>query len=250
MTVWTGASGWQYDSWRGPFYPQKLPQPRWLEHYAERFRVVEVNNTFYQLPPKKTFSGWRERTPDDFVFVLKCSRYLTHIKRLQDAAEPVQRFMDRAEALDGKLGPVLLQLPPNLEAEPDRLAAALDEFPSKVRVAVEFRHASWFTEEVRRLLEERDVALCLADRRSRMQNPLWRTASWGYIRLHEGRATPRPGYGRRALNSWARRVTELWGPNTDVYVFFNNDAHSCAVRDASVFAHAVARAGHEVTRTP
>jgi uncharacterized protein YecE (DUF72 family) len=121
MPDWVGTSGWQYNSWRERFYPSKLPQSRWLEHYADHFRVVEVKNTFYQLPAKATFAQWCERTPVDFVFALKCSRYITHIKRLRESAEPVRRFMERAEALDGKLGPILLQRPPNLEADPARL---------------------------------------------------------------------------------------------------------------------------------
>jgi uncharacterized protein YecE (DUF72 family) len=126
----------------------------------------------------------------------------------------------------------------------------LDQFPAGVRIAVEFRHNSWFTDDVRALLEHRRVALCLTDRRSRLQAPLWRTASWGYVRLHEGRATPRPGYGSAALASWARRLAGLWSAEEDVYVFFNNDAGGCAVRDASTFGRAVIRGEREATRFP
>jgi len=250
MPVFVGTSGWQYDSWRGVLYPTRLPQRRWLECYAEQFQVVEVNSTFYHLPPAATFDGWRRRTPDDFIFALKLSRYLTHIKRLRDAEEAVDLFLERAAPLDGKVGPLLLQLPPDFRAEPQRLATVLDRFPRTLRVAVEFRHSSWFTSEVRGLLEARNVALCLADRRSRLLGPLWRTADWGYLRMHEGRATPRPSYGRDALASWAKRIAQLWEDGSDVYVFFNNDPLGCAVRDGSRFARAVSRLQRAVSRVP
>ncbi len=143
---------------------------------------------------------------DDFRWTVKVSRYLTHMKRLREPEEPVARFLDHARGLGDKLGPVLLQLPPNLEANVADLRAVLEQFGSDVRVAVEFRHDSWFTSETRRVLEVNRAALCLADRGSRPVSPLWRTADWGYVRLHEGRARPHPCYGREALSSWAQRV--------------------------------------------
>jgi uncharacterized protein YecE (DUF72 family) len=249
VTVWVGTSGWQYDSWRGVLYPAGLPQRKWLEHYAARFQVVEVNNTFYHLPERRTFEGWAERTPPDFVFALKLSRYLSHIKRLREPEEPVKRFLDRAAPLEGRAGPLLLQLPPDFHADPGRLTAVLDCIPRALRVAVEFRHASWFTEEVRSVLEQRGAALCLPDRRSRLQAPLWRTADWGYVRLHEGRARPQPSYGADALAAWVERIARLWPDGSDVYVFFNNDPNGCAVRNASMFASLVERSGRRVSRT-
>ncbi len=201
-----GTSGWQYRDWRGRLYPQKLAQARWLEHYATAFSSVEVNNAFYRLPERDTFAAWRSRTPDDFCVAVKMSRYLTHIKRLREPAEPVERFLSRATALGPKLGPVLLQLPPTLTADTGLLADVLDLFPRGVRVAVEPRHDSWWTDPVRRTLERFDAALCWADRRSRPITPLWTTASWGYLRLHEGRARPWPNYGRGALRSWVDRI--------------------------------------------
>jgi uncharacterized protein YecE (DUF72 family) len=248
VPVFIGTSGWQYESWRGVLYPPDLPQRLWLEHYAKCFQVVEVNNTFYRLPEARTFEGWRRRTPEDFVFALKLSRYLTHIKRLNEPAEAIARFFERAAPLGSKTGPLLLQLPPNMERDLPRLVVALDCFPRNVRIAVEFRHTSWFTDEVRELLEERNVALCLADRRSRLLAPPWRTADWGYVRMHEGRAAPRPSYGDAALAGWAKRIARLWDDEADVYVFFNNDPHGCAVRNAVSFTKAVAALGRRTSR--
>ena len=250
MTLFVGTSGWQYKSWRGRFYPQDLAQARWLEWFAERFRVVEVNNTFYRLPPPETFEAWARRTPADFVIVPKVSRYLTHIKRLKEPEEPVQRFLRHAAPLGDKLGPLLVQLPPDMVADVARLEQALDLFPADLRVAVEFRHESWFTDDVRKVLESHGAALCLADRGSKLLAPLWQTADWGYVRLHEGTASPRPCYGRAALASWGRRIAGMWGAQPDVYVFFNNDPLGCAVRDAAVFAHEAARVGLGPTRVP
>lgn len=249
MPAWIGTSGWQYASWRGTFYPDRLAQKGWLEHYADRFQVVEVNNAFYRLPEASTFAAWAERTPADFVVAVKASRYLTHIKRLAQPQEPVARFMDRARHLGPKLGPVLLQLPPNLRCDVGALEETLDQFPSSVRVAVECRHESWFTDETFKLLTDRGAAFCLADS-PRRRTPVVRTADWGYLRLHEGRARPHPCYGRAALEAWARRLAELWDPDDDVYVFFNNDPRGCAVRDARVFAPAARRAGLQPTRVP
>ena len=241
MTVFVGTSGWQYDSWRGKFYPEKLPKSRWLEHYATRFRTVEVNNTFYRLPGPDTFAEWARRTPDDFVIVPKLSRYLSHIKRLRDPEEPVHRFLEHSAPLGAKRGPLLLQLPPDFQADVRRLDAALTQFPRDVRVAVEFRHRSWYVDDVRAVLEHRGAALVLADRGSRPMGPLWRTADWAYIRLHHGRGLPPPCYGRGALRAWAQRLRELWGSEADAYVFFNNDGRACAPRDAARFERLVAR---------
>jgi len=247
VTVWIGTSGWQYRDWRGRFYPERLPQSRWLECYAEHFATVESNNAFYRLPERRTFEQWAARTPPDFVMAVKVSRYLTHILRLRDPEEPVARFVDRVEGLGSKLGPVLVQLPPQLRRDDERLARTLEQFPASFRVAVEFRHPSWFVDEVRQLLTERHVALCLADRR-RPLTPVWRTADWTYVRFHEGRSAPRPCYGRAALASWARRLADTWTPDEDVWAYFNNDPRGCAPRDAAVFGRLVARAGLRPTR--
>jgi uncharacterized protein YecE (DUF72 family) len=250
MPVLIGTSGWMYRDWRGRFYPEGVAQKRWLEHYAERFDTVESNSAFYRLPDEKTFEDWARRTPEDFVWAVKMSRYLTHIRRLRAPEEPVARFLDNARGLGDKLGPVLLQLPPNLKADLDALDDTLRRIGTRARVAVEFRHDSWFGDETRALLAERGAALCLADRSSKPASPLWRTADWGYVRLHEGSASPHPCYGRGALETWAQRLAELWGPGAEVFVYFNNDTRGCALANARSFARAVERAGLEASRVP
>jgi uncharacterized protein YecE (DUF72 family) len=281
MPVLVGTSGWQYSDWRGVLYPPGLPQRRWLEHYAGRYATVENNGSFYRLPKPETFADWRARTPDGFVMAVKASRYLTHVRRLQDPAEPVERLMRAAAGLGDQLGPVLLQLPPNLPADPGALDGCLREFAKfrvpaesgsaaaagpevpgpgtgrgtatgtagQVRVAVEFRHESWWTEEIRQLLTDHQAALCWADRRGSPLTPLWRTAGWGYLRFHEGPARPWPRYGRQALRSWVRRVTATWPDDGDVFVYFNNDPGGAAVHDADAFASIARRTGRRVPGT-
>ncbi|MFD5620668.1 DUF72 domain-containing protein [Streptomyces yangpuensis] len=235
MTVHVGTSGWQYRDWSGVLYPRDRPQRLWLEEYAAHFGTVESNAAFYRLPSPETFAQWRARTPSGFVMAVKAGRFLTHVKRLREPAEPVHRLMAHAVSLGDRLGPVLLQLPPTLRADPDVLDACLACFPAGTRVAVEPRHASWWTEEVRSVLTGRGAALCWADRGSRPVTPLWRTADWGYVRFHEGRARPAPRYGRTALCSWAARIADTWPAGADVYAYFNNDAGGAAVADARAF---------------
>ena len=257
MAVLIGTSGWQYRDWRGGLYPPGVAQRRWLEHYATHYQTVENNNSFYRLPSGQTFAGWRDRTPADFVMAVKASRYLTHVRRLRDPAEPVARLLGAAAALGPKLGPVLLQLPPTLSAEPSLLEACLAAFRQPgfpghggLRVAVEPRHASWWTEEVRRILAAHDAALCWADRLGRPVTPLWRTASWGYLRFHEGTADPWPSYHKRELAAWAGRIRQAWPAGADVYVYFNNDPGGAAVVNSATFAGLARDGGLTVTRTP
>jgi uncharacterized protein YecE (DUF72 family) len=266
MPVVVGTSGWQYRDWRGPLYPPDLPQRDWLAYYAGRYATVENNSTFYRLPSRDTFADWQARIPADFVMTIKASRYLTHIRRLRDPEEPVAKLMAAAAGLGGRLGPVLLQLPPNLTADPGRLEACLAAFgryhgtgprapdgPGRaagIQVAVEPRHPSWWTEEVRQVLAGHGAALCWADQHGRPVTPLWRTAGWGYLRFHQGAAQPWPRYGPRALRSWMDRLAATWPDEATVYVYFNNDPGGAAVADSAAFAAACRRAGRTVTRTP
>ena len=244
-----GTSGWQYAHWRRVFYPAGLPQGSWLPYFADRFQTVEVNNTFYSLPEKSVFESWRHATPSDFVFALKMSRYLTHLKRLHDPGEPVERFMERARGLGPKLGPVLIQLPPRYSQNLELLDQTLKCFPQSTRVAVEFRDESWFTEETRSLLERCGAALCLADTPRRRQ-PIWRTADWGFVRFHEGSGAHAPGYERDVLRRWVARIADTWSRGADVFAYFNNDTAGHAIRDAIVFAELAEASGLRPTRVP
>jgi uncharacterized protein YecE (DUF72 family) len=232
MMLHIGTSGWQYADWRGRFYPASLPQRRWLEHYVSTFDTVEVNNTFYRLPDRETFVSWAAQTPPGFLIAVKMSRYLTHIRRLKEPAEPVARFMDRVTGLGTRLGPVLLQLPPNLHASPELLEAALRQFPESARLVVEVRHTSWWSDEVRDVLTRRGAAMCWADRNGRAITPLWRTSDFGYLRMHHGRADPPPSYGDQAIESWLDRLFRVFGADDDVFAYFNNDHGAAAVRNA------------------
>ena len=266
MPVLVGTSGWQYRDWRGVLYPPGLAERNWLEHYASRYGTVENNGTFYRLPTAETFAAWRAKTPAGFVMTVKASRYLTHVRRLRDPAEPVERLMRAAAGLGDRLGPVLLQLPPNLRADPAALDACLREFArfpgaqlpgaqlpgagspgGPVRVAVELRHESWWTPETQQVLVAHNAALCWADRAGRPVTPLWPTADWGYLRFHEGAAQPWPRYGVQALRSWADRTGEAWPDGADVFAYFNNDQHAAALYDAAAFASILRRSGRQVT---
>jgi uncharacterized protein YecE (DUF72 family) len=237
MAILVGTSGFDYRDWRGPFYPQSIKGSDRLAYYAEQFDTVELNVTFYRMPSASAFRGWRDAVPDGFVFAVKASRYLTHIKRLADPRGSVEYLMERASLLGDRLGPILLQLPPTLEADVDRLERTLEAFGPDVRVAVEPRHRSWFVPELCDVLARHDAAFVMADRRSRPITPVWLSAGWTYLRMHEGRAAPRPCYGRTALRSWVDRLAGV----DDGYAYFNNDGRACAVANARTFERLLAR---------
>jgi uncharacterized protein YecE (DUF72 family) len=258
MPLLIGTSGWQYRDWRGGLYPEGMAQRRWLEHYATQYLTVENNASFYRLPAAETFAGWRDRTPGGFVMAVKASRYLTHVKKLRDPVEPVGRLLAAASRLGPKLGPILLQLPPTLRADPAVLDACLAQFgaarlpgvPGALRIAVEPRHPTWWTDEVQQVLAAHGAALCWADRLDQPVTPLWRTAGWGYLRFHEGTADPWPSYREQALRAWLDRIREQWPPEADVYVYFNNDPGGAAVANSAVFASLARDAGLTASRTP
>jgi uncharacterized protein YecE (DUF72 family) len=248
MAIRIGTSGFMYEHWRPRFYPPSARGSE-LELYAQRFDTVELNVTFYRMPPSSTFRSWAARVPDDFLFAVKASRYLTHVRRLRDPRQPVELLVERASELGRHLGPILIQLPPDLELDLAALEETLAAFPPGIRLAVEPRHASWFIEDLRRLLTERNVALCVADRRGPI-TPLWHTADWVYLRFHAGRASPPPCYRSRELAEWAERLEAGWGRDVAGFVYFNNDRNGCALRDASVYAQALEGRGINVARLP
>lgn len=249
MPLWIGTSGWQYRHWRNRLYPAGLPTSAWLDRYVETFDTVELNVTFYRQPKPAVFEGWARRVPEEFLFAVKASRFLTHIKRLREPRDSVDRLMEGASRLGHHLGPILVQLPPDLQLEAERLAETLDAFPRGVRVTVEPRNRSWFSEPVMAVLEARGAALCWADRRGPL-TPERSTADWGYVRFHGGRAHPRSCYGEEALQTWVDRVRAGWPPTADVFAYFNNDHNGCAPRDAGVFAELARHRGLEPTATP
>ncbi len=233
-----GTSGWQYDDWRADLYGD-APKREWLRIFAHRFPIVEVNNTFYNLPKDETFVRWRRESAEGFTFAIKASRFITHIRRLRDCRAPVRLLWNRCRRLGGKLGPILFQLPPNLPEDAARLEAFLGVLPGSMRAAFEFRHRSWATERVNRLLDEAGCALVLADRPgARVPDAL--TGGWSYVRFHQGTPTA-PGYRRGKLRRWAERIAGL--DAADVFVFFNNDAGGAAVRDARTLTALLTRRG-------
>ena len=250
MPALIGTSGWQYRHWWETFYPQGVAQAKWLEFYAERFQIVELNNSFYRLPPPETFAKWRQRTPDDFIVAAKMSRYLTHIKKLKEPEEPIERYFKHARNLGSKLGPVLVQLPPTLKADVEALDHVLEIWPKDVRCAVEPRHESWFTDELREVLTKHGAALCLADRHDKDFTPWWRTTDWTFVRFHEGTGRPHPCYKKSSLQTWAERLARDFSPHEDIYVFFNNDPRACALRDAVVFSALIRDLGIAPSRVP
>ena len=235
MRIHVGTSGFDYGDWRGPFYPRFLRPTDRLAFYAEHFGTVELNVTFYRTPSADAFRGWRDAVPDDFVFAVKASRFLTHVRRLAEPEPSIDYLMDRIGILGDRLGPVLVQLPPSMTVDLDRLDRTLRAFGGRAAVAVEPRHRSWFDPSAGlcEFLRDHDAALVLADRHGPI-TPIEASARWTYLRLHQGRATPRPCYGDRALRSWLHRLHTLPGVDT-AFVYFNNDHRACAVRNAMTF---------------
>lgn len=227
-TLRVGTSGYQYRHWRGSFYPDDLAARLWLRYYAEHFDTVEINNTFYRLPTAKTFDHWREDTPSGFRFALKYSRYATHMQKLKDPAAALDLFFDRAERLGGKLGPVLVQLPPGWHVDLDRLDAFLRATPRRHRVAIELRDPSWLSPAVFDLLERRKVALVIHDRLE--NHPIELTAGWTYLRFHGHEYGG--SYSHQALSGQALRIRRWLEEGRDVYVYFNNDVSGHAPRNA------------------
>jgi uncharacterized protein YecE (DUF72 family) len=238
-SVRVGCSGWMYDDWRGRLYPEKEPKRRWLELYAEHFDTVEVNNTFYRLAREPAVAGWVRQTPERFLFAVKASRYLTHVKRLVDIREGIARFYEPLGPLraSGKLGPVLWQLPENFHRDDTRLEGWLAVLPDG-RHTIEFRHPSWFVPEVMDMLRARAVALTVGDHPQRRFQTYEPTASWRFVRFHYGARGRAGNYSVRELEEWAGRVAQ-WRATEEVYVYFNNDWNSYAPANARTLLRAL-----------
>ena len=223
-----GTSGYNFPEWKGSFYPPKLPSSKWLEYYAQQLGTVEINYTFYRMPSEKTIAGWNAATPEGFTFVLKAPQRITHFARLRNIDEPLRLFLDLIRKLNTKLGAVLFQLPPNFAKDLERLGDLLTQFPTDVRAACEFRHASWWSDDVYELLRSTNTALCIADTEEGT-TPLVRTADFGYVRLRD------EGYSTERLQEWKQKVQDLGQSWTDAYIFFKHEEKGVGPRLAAEF---------------
>lgn len=230
-----GTSGWHYDDWRGRFYPEKLPKTRWLEFYARHFQTLELNNTFYRLPKEDVFRKWGEATPEGFIFSLKVSRLITHIKRLKGCRDEVHHFISKAELLQEKLGPLLYQLPPGLHRDDDLLKAFLSLLPPDGKHAVEFRHGSWFAEEVYEILRRHRVGFCIFDMPG-LTAPLTATTDFVYIRFHGSRRLYSSCYTEEEMADWAKKIARLAKSRKSCYIYFNNDIAGHALKNAQTLS--------------
>jgi uncharacterized protein YecE (DUF72 family) len=226
-----GTSGWIYRHWRQVFYPPGLPQNRWFEHYARHFSTVEINYSFYRLPSEKAFDRWREQAPAGFIYAVKANRYLTHVKRLKDAAEPLERFLSRARRLGDRLGPILWQLPPRWRVNLERLETFVRLLPKDLIHVFEFRDSSWFAEPVFDLLTEHELSFCIMSMPG-MDCPIRATSNVVYIRMHGSGLVYGGRYNHSELTEWAAHVRRFLADGRDVYVYFNNDAFGFAVENA------------------
>jgi uncharacterized protein YecE (DUF72 family) len=230
--IFIGTSGWSYASWRGPFFPKNVMVKHHLDYYATQFSTTELNGVFYRTPTVEAVRGWRNNTPDDFVFAWKASKFITHWKRLTDKSRNSLALLEsRLRILGPKAGPVLFQLPPQFIANHDRLAGFLGLLKADRRYAFEFRHPSWYEPTILDLLRRRDISLCLSDHHD-APAPWEVTASFVYVRAHGPRGTYKDHYSNKTLRDWARKIVAWKRGQRDVYVYFDNDQKSAAPMDA------------------
>jgi uncharacterized protein YecE (DUF72 family) len=226
--LYVGTSGYNFPEWKGSFYPPKLSSAKWLEYYAQQLGTVEINYTFYRMPSAKTIAGWDAATPPEFRFVVKAPQRITHFARLKNIDEPLRFFIDIVRKLNAKLGPVLFQLPPNFTKDLARLGDLLTQFPTDVRAACEFRHASWWSDDVYDLLRSTNTALCIADTEEGT-TPEVVTGDFGYVRLRD------EGYSADELKAWAEKIQALGSAWKDAYVFFKHEEKGIGPKLAAEF---------------
>jgi uncharacterized protein YecE (DUF72 family) len=229
--IYLGTSGWHYDHWQGRFYPEGLATDAWLKHYANQFTTMEINNSFYQLPEAETLARWRADTPDGFVFSVKASRYITHMKKLKEPEEPVTGFLERVDLLQEKLGPILFQLPPRWNYDRERLESFLETLPKGYRYTFEFRDPSWFNAQAYEALARHNAAFCMYHLAGRL-SPKEITTDWVYVRLHGPDAAYEGKYGKQALAGWAGALSAWLDEGKTVYCYFDNDQRGYAVENA------------------
>ncbi len=226
-----GTSGWSYEHWRGPFYPKNIKTGTYFDFYSSRFDTVEINNSFYQLPEKETLEKWKHQAPDDFIFSVKASRYITHMKKLKDPREAVKKFFERIKTLNGKQGPILFQLPPKWKANAGRLDAFLSQLPNGYRYTFEFRDPDWFSRDVYQVLEKHNAALCIYGMGD-YDSPRETTADFVYVRLHGPEGNYKGQYSIETLSGWAGAFYSWMLSGKDIFCYFDNDDRGFAATDA------------------
>jgi len=227
-----GTSGWHYQHWSGPFYPAEMATEDYLGFYCQHFSTVEINNSFYQLPVESTLTDWRESVPEGFIFAVKASRYITHMKKLKDPEGPVGTFMGRVFTLQDHLGPILFQLPPHWHANPQRLENFLQALPKDYRYTFEFRDESWFDERIYEILRKYNAAFCMYYLEGKA-SPKEVTADFIYIRLHGAERSYQGKYTTSQLAGWAGAISAWNRMGKEVYCYFNNDIHAAAPDNAA-----------------
>lgn len=226
-----GTSGWHYPHWKGPFYPEDIPDKDLLKYYARHFRTAEINNSFYRVPDEKTLKQWVRTAGGGFIFSAKGSRYISHMKKLKDPREPVKKFMDKISVLGDSLGPVLFQLPPHWRKNRDRLRSFLEALPESYRFAVEFRDPDWFGDDINQLLEKHQIAFCIYDF-NRRQSPKTVTSDFVYIRLHGPDGPYQGKYGNQILSGWAGAISQWEKQGKEIFCYFDNDQDGFAAENA------------------
>ncbi|MBD3427091.1 MAG: DUF72 domain-containing protein [Candidatus Omnitrophica bacterium] len=226
-----GTSGWHYDHWKDVFYPEGLSSGDMLDFYSGKFRTAEINNSFYKLPSKKTFKGWKKQVPEEFIFSVKASRYITHMKKLKCGKRPVNRLIRSVNELGGKLGPVLFQLPPVWGKNCQRLEQFLSILPRGMRYTFEFRNSDWFSEDVYSVLREKNAAFCIYELDKKI-SPKKVTADFVYVRLHGPDGPYKGKYSKRSLSGWAGAFSTWLNKGLDVYCYFDNDQKGYAAFNA------------------
>ncbi len=226
-----GTSGWFYEHWIQTFYPNKLPAEERLTFYSRYFSCVEINSTFYHLPSEQAVKNWAARTPSDFVFAIKASRYITHLKRLNDYETTVPNFLQQLRLLGKKLGPILFQLPPSFQKDENKIAEFLDFLPRNHLYVFEFRHPSWYSDNIYSLLKKHNCCLCITDLNGSL-SPLELTSQLVYIRLHGPSKAYRGSYSASQLKNWHQRITDWSSKKLSTYCFFDNDEKGYAIKDA------------------
>lgn len=233
MNTFTGCSGFHYDHWKGSFYPERLPKNKWLSFYAEHFKTVEINHSFYKLPKVETLQKWHRETPDSFRFTMKGSRYISHMKKIvddEDVREGLQRFYKIVSELKEKLGCVLWQLPGNQHRDDEKLKNFCTLLSDRFNNVLEFRHTSWFTEPVFNILENQGVGYCVISAPEDLPELTRVTTDVGYVRFHGKKEWYRYDYSDKELHEWSNNIKQMNA--RDIYIYFNNDAEAFAVKNA------------------